>query len=62
MRSARTPAKGASTSCGPNWSAMTMPSAVASWSVSSVRTIQLCAVRCIHVPMFEARLPANQIR
>jgi hypothetical protein len=41
---------------------MTMPTAAASWSVSSVSTIQSWAVRCIQVPTFETSAPANHRR
>jgi hypothetical protein len=34
-----------------------MPSAVALFFVSSVSTIQSCAVRCIQVPTLEIRPP-----
>ena len=34
------------------------PTAVASWWVSCVSTIQSCATRCIQVPMFDTRPPA----
>jgi len=39
-----------------------MPSAAASWFVRSVSTIQSWAVRCIQVPTFDTRAPANQMR
>ena len=39
-RSAMSPVHGMSRSCGPNWSAMVMPTAAASLSVNSVSTIQ----------------------
>jgi hypothetical protein len=39
-----------------------MPTDEALCFVSSARTIQSCAVRCIHVPMFETNAPAAQSR
>ncbi len=47
---------------GANWSAMTTPTAVAFLWVSSVRTIQSCAVRCIHVPTLETIAPIAHAR
>ena len=61
-RSAMRPVTGTSRSCGPNCSAMVMPTAKASLSVSWVSTTQLWVVACIHVPTFETRAPMNQIR
>ena len=54
--------KGTSSTCGANCSAMVMPTAKASLSVSSVSTTQFWAVACIHAPTFETRAPMNQIR
>ena len=61
-RSATRPVIGSSTTCGPNWSAITRPTATASLSVSTVSTSQSWAVRCIHVPTFETSAPAAQTR
>ncbi len=56
------PVQGSSRMCGPYCSAITMPTAVALWSVSSVSTSQSCAMRCIQVPTFDTRAPAAQMR
>ena len=61
-RSATKPTTGMSSSDGPNWRAITMPTAEALLSVRSLMTIQSWAVRCSHVPMLDTRAPANQIR
>ena len=53
---------GTSSSCGANCSAMVMPTAKASLSVSSVSTTQFWAVACIQAPTLETRAPMNQIR
>ena len=47
---------------GPNCSAITMPTAVAFLWVSSVRTSQSWAVRCIQVPTLETSAPPAQTR
>ena len=56
------PVQGSSRMWGPYCSAITMPTAVALWSVSSVSTSQSCAMRCIQVPTLETMAPANHIR
>ena len=61
-RSAARPVTGRSSTCGPNWSAITVPTDVALWFVSSVRTSQSCAVRCIHVPTFDTTAPIAHAR
>ena len=61
-RSAMRPVTGTRSSCGANCSAMVMPTARASVSVSSVSTTQFWAVACIHAPMLETRAPMNQMR
>ncbi len=62
IRSATSPVTGSRSSCGPNWRAIVTPTAVASSSVSSVRTSQSWAMRCIQVPTFETTAPANHRR
>ena len=62
MRSATSPVSGSSSSCGPNCSAIVTPTAVASSSVSWVRTSQSWAMRCIQVPTFDTSAPANHRR
>ena len=52
-----TPPDSSAMKAGAPSSAMTTPMAVESWSVSSSNTSQDCAVRCIHVPMFEMKAP-----
>jgi hypothetical protein len=47
---------------GANCSAIVMPIAAASLSVSSVSTTQFWAVACIHAPMFDTSAPMNQTR
>ena len=61
-RSATQPVTPTSSSGGANCSAIVMPIAAASLSVSSVRTTQLSAVACIHAPMFDTSAPMNQTR
>jgi hypothetical protein len=61
-RSAASPVSGRSSSWGPNCRAIVMPTATALLSESWVSTIQSWAVRCIHVPTFDTRAPANQMR
>ena len=61
-RSAAKPVKGNSTSCGPNCSAITMPTAVALWFVRWVSTSQSWAVRCIQVPTLDTSAPAAHNR
>lgn len=61
-RSATAPTKGISTIGGPNWSAITTPTAVPLCWVNWVSTSQSWAMRCIHVPMLETNEPAAQTR
>lgn len=61
-RSAARPVKGSNANCGPNCSAITMPTAVALWSVRCVSTSQSCAVRCIQVPTLDTSAPAAHSR
>ena len=60
--SAANPDNGSISACGPNCSAITMPSAVALLWVSSASTSQSCAVRCIQVPTLDTSAPAAQTR
>ncbi len=62
MRSATVPVSGSSRTAGPNCSAIVIPTAVASSSVSWVSTSQSWAMRCIQVPTLETIAPANQMR
>jgi hypothetical protein len=61
-RSAMNPVTGTSSTSGSICRPIVMPTAAASWSVSSVSTIQSCAVRCIQNPTLDTRAPANHIR
>jgi hypothetical protein len=56
------PVIGTSTICGASCSAIVIPTATASPSVSSVSTTQLCAVACIHAPTFDTSPVKNQSR
>ncbi len=62
IRSASTPAKGPRNRMGRNCRPVVTPAAVPSWWVSTVRTSQSWATRCIQVPMLETRAPAVQSR
>ena len=59
-RSARTPAEAEKRMIGRNCRAVTTPTWVESWSVSTVSTYQSCATRCSHVPVEATRVAANQ--
>ena len=61
-RSASSPAYGDSRSTGANCRAVVMPTATPDSSVSSVRTSQSWATRCIQVPTFATSAPANHSR
>ena len=61
-RSAISPAHGASSRNGRNCSPVTTPRAVAEPAVSTVSTSQSWPTRPIHVPTFDTRAPANQMR
>ncbi len=61
-RSATIPVMGSKSSWGAKLSAVVMPSAVASLSVSWVSTSQSWATRCIHAPVFETSAPPNHSR
>ena len=61
-RSATQPVTPTSRSGGANCSAIVMPMAPASLSVSCVSTTQLSAVPCIHCPTLETSAPMNQTR
>ena len=61
-RSATQPVTPTSSSGGANCSAIVMPIAAASLSVSSVSTTQFWAVACIQAPMFDTSAPMNQTR
>ena len=61
-RSAANPLQGSNSNCGANCRPVTMPTAVASWCVSCVSTIQSCATRCIQVPMLDTMPPAVHTR
>ena len=60
--SAANPVHGKSSTCGPNWSAITTPTEVALLWVRPVSTSQSCAVRCIQVPTFDTSAPPAQTR
>ncbi len=61
-RSATAPAIGEISTPGANCRAVTMPRAMAEWSVSWVSTNQSWATRAIQVPTLEVSEPANSSR